>query len=492
MATIANARVGAPRAKIREWQSIDWRAAQEIVYKLQKRIAKAIKVGSYNKVKALQRILTHSCSARVLAVKRVTQNKGKNTPGVDRVIWKTPKQKMQAVEDLKSRRYKAKPLRRVYIPKKNGKLRPLGIPTHKDRAMQALHLQALDPVAETLADRNSYGFRSKRSLHDAIEQCFKILCHKTSAEWILEGDIKACFDEIGHEWLKKHIIMDKTVLKEWLNAGYMEKNVFYQMTKGCPQGGIASPTLANMALDGLEKAILATAERGQLIHFVRYADDWVVTGATKEVLEEKILPKVVEFLKERGLELSPEKTQITHIDEGFNFLGHNIRKYGGKLLTKPGKKGIKAFLSNIREEIRRMRTMKAEELIRTLNPKIEGWANHYRHAVSKKVFTYIDRSIFKSLWSWAKRRHPNKSLGWIKKRYFIRIGQRDWNFFSRQKGKVKKEELLVLKNADETHIKRHVKIKADANPYDATYKAYFQNREKRKMRTNSRTAQKLS
>lgn len=491
MATVAQAKVGASQAK-KEWQSIDWKAARDIVYKLQKRIAKAIKLGSFNKAKSLQRILTHSFSARVLAVKRVTQNKGKNTPGVDRAIWKTPKQKIQAVEDLKNRRYKAAPLRRVYIPKKNGKLRPLGIPTKRDRAMQALHLQALDPVAETRADRNSYGFRPKRSLHDAIEQCFKILCHKTSAQWILEGDIKACFDEIGHEWLEKHVIMDKSVLREWLKAGYMEKNVFHQTIRGCPQGGIASPTLANIALDGLEKAILAVAKKGELIHFVRYADDWVITASSKEILEDKMLPLVVSFLKERGLELSLEKTKITHIDEGFNFLGHNIRKYGGKLLIKPGKKGIKAFLSNIREVIHCMRTAKAEDLIRTLNPKIQGWVNHYRHAVSKRVFSHIERSIFKGLWSWAKRRHPNKSLSWVKNKYFTRIKQRDWNFFGRQKGKSKEQGTIVLRNASDTHIRRHVKIKSDANPYDATFKEYFQNRSKRKMRMDSRTAQMQS
>ena len=491
MATAAQAKVGASQAK-KEWQFTDWKAARETVYKLQKRIAKAIKSGSINKAKALQRILTQSFSARVLAVRRVTQNQGKNTPGIDHIIWKTPKQKIQAVKDLKNRCYKASPLRRVYIPKKNGKLRPLGIPTIQDRAMQALYLQALDPVAEMLADRNSYGFRPKRSLHDAIEQCFKILCHKTSARWILEGDIKACFDEIGHEWLEHHAIMDKSVLKEWLKAGYMEKNVFHQTTRGCPQGGIASPTLANMALDGLEKAILRVARKGELIHFVRYADDWVVTSSSKEVLEVKILPLVVEFLKERGLELSHEKTKITHIDEGFNFLGHNIRKYGGKLLIKPGKKGIKTFLSNIREVIRCKRTVKAEDLIRILNPKIQGWVNHYRHAVSKRVFSYIERSIFKSLWGWAKRRHPNKSLFWIKKKYFIRLGQRDWNFFSRQTGKSKEQEILVLRNASDTHIRRHVKIKADATPYDAVYKDYFLNRSKCKIRMDSRTAQMQS
>ena len=271
MTTLVNT-VGAPSAKI-EWQSINWKAAQETVNRLQMRIAKATKLGRHNKAKALQWLLTHSFHAKILAIRRVTQNKGKNTPGVDHVIWKTPKQKMSAVNSLRRRGYKSSPLRRIYIPKKNGKLRPLGIPTMTDRAMQALHLLALEPISETLADKNSYGFRPKRSLHDAIGQCFIVLSRKTSAQWILEGDIKACFDEISHEWLRNNVIMDKKILEQWLDAGFMEKEVFQRTLEGTPQGGIASPCLANIALDGLEETILALGKQKDKLHFVRYADD---------------------------------------------------------------------------------------------------------------------------------------------------------------------------------------------------------------------------
>ena len=469
--------VGAPSARS-TWQTINWQTVQEIVNRLQVRIAKAIKLGRHNRAKALQWLLTHSFYAKLLAVKRVTQNKGKNTPGIDHVIWKTPKQKMEAVNSLKRRGYKASPLRRIYIPKKNGKLRPLGIPTMTDRAMQALHLLALEPVSETLADKNSYGFRPKRSLHDAIAQCFNTLSRKASAQWILEGDIKSCFDKISHEWLHNNVVMDKTILKQWLDAGFMEKEIFYETSEGTPQGGIASPCLANIALDGLESTILALGKLKDKLHFVRYADDWICTASSKKILEEKVLPTVTYFLKERGLELSPEKTLITHIDEGFDFLGFNLRKYEQKLLIKPGKKGTKSFLADIRETILSNRTSMTENLIHILNPKIQGWANHNRHVVSKKTFSIIDHHIFKSLWAWAKRRHPNKSISWIKKSYFIQIGYRNWIFFARLKNENKDRNTTFLKFATDTPIIRHVKIRSDANPYDPEFQEYFQERKR--------------
>ncbi len=481
--------VGAPSAKSK-WQPINWETAQEIVYRLQMRIAKAIKLGRHNKARALQWILTHSFYAKLLAVRRVTQNKGKNTPGIDRTTWKSPKQKMEAVNSLKRRGYKSSPLRRIYIPKKNGKLRPLGIPTMSDRAMQALHLMALEPISETLADKNSYGFRPKRSLHDAIGQCFTILSQKTSAQWILEGDIKACFDKISHEWLRRNVIMDESILEQWLEAGFMEKDIFHDTLEGTPQGGIASPCLANIALDGLEDTILALGKQKDKLHFIRYADDWICTASSREILEEKVLPTVANFLKERGLELSQEKTLITHIDEGLDFLGFNLRKYEGKLLIKPGKKGIKAFLTDIRETIASNRTIKAGNLIRILNPKIQGWANHNRHVVSKKIFSHVHSHIFKSLWAWAKRRHPNKSALWIKNKYFIRIEHRDWIFFAHQSGGNQEKHILSLTFATDIPIVRHVKIRSDANPYDPDFLDYFQERKRRLHNRYSRVINK--
>jgi RNA-directed DNA polymerase len=466
--------VGAPSTRIINWKLIEWDTVKSHVRRLQLRIAKAIKQGHYCKAKSLQWLLTHSFYAKLLAVKRVTQNKGKNTPGVDRVIWKTDKQKIQAASVLKRRGYKSLPLRRIHIPKKNGKLRPLGIPAMIDRSQQALHLLALEPIAEILGDKHSYGFRPKRSIHDAIAQCFLVLSRQASAQWILEGDIKSCFDKISHSWIEENAIMDKSILRQWLKAGYMEKNAFHQTGEGTPQGGIISPTLANIALDGLEKVLSAMNKRGRKINFVRYADDWICTAASKEILESNVLPTVINFLKERGLELSLEKTKITYIDEGFDFLGFNLRKYKGKLLIKPAKKGIKAFLEGIRETIYSMRAETAENLILTLNLKIQGWANHYRRCVAKKSFSYVDASIFKSIWKWAKGRHSNKNASWIRNKYFTRIGLRNWCFFSRKTDN--NDERLALAFASNTSIKRYVKVKADATPYDPDYQEYFLDR----------------
>jgi RNA-directed DNA polymerase len=477
MTTFSN--VGAPPARTISWKLINWDTVNAHVRRLQLRIAKAIKQGRYCKAKALQWLLTHSFYAKLLAIKRVTQNKGKNTPGVDRIIWKTDKQKIQAAHALKRRGYQSLPLRRIYIPKKNGKLRPLGIPAMIDRSQQALHLLALEPIAEILGDKNSYGFRPKRSIHDAIAQCFIVLSRKTSAQWILEGDIKSCFDKISHSWMEENTMMDKSILRQWLKAGYMEEKLFHSTEDGTPQGGIASPTLANIALDGLEIALKAVSKRGDKINFVRYADDFICTASSKEILEQKVQPIIVEFLRERGLELSIEKTKITHIDEGFDFLGFNLRKYKGKILIKPAKKGIKAFLEGIRETIHSMRATTTEELILTLNPKIQGWANHFSRCVAKKTFSYIDTNIFKAIWKWARDRHPNKNASWVRNKYFTRIGLRNWCFFSGKTVNAKSNNRLTLAFACNTSIKKYVKVIADATPHDPDYQEYFRERANR-------------
>ena len=235
-----------------QWSNINWVECTRTVRRLQMRIVKATQEGRWNKAKALQRLLTSSFSSKALAVKRVTENEGGRTAGVDGQIWSTPEAKSQAVKDLKGHGYQPLPLRRVYIPKSNATMRPLGIPSMKDRAMQALHLSALEPISETTADWNSYGFRPERATQDAIAQCFILLALKTSAVWILEGDIRGCFDNIKHDWLIDNIPMDKKILQKWLKAGYIHKRILYPTDAGTPQGGICSPTLANMTLDGLE------------------------------------------------------------------------------------------------------------------------------------------------------------------------------------------------------------------------------------------------
>lgn len=423
--------------RAQNWESIDWNKASAYVKKLQMRIVKAQKEGHYSKVKSLQWLLTHSFYAKALAVKRVTSNSGKKTSGVDHELWLTPQAKFNAISKLTRHSYAPQPLRRHYIAKKNGKMRPLGIPTMTDRAMQTLYKFALEPIAETYADPNSYGFRIGRSTHDAIEQRFTDLNKAKSPKWILEGDIKGCFDRISHEWLLENIPMDTRILRKWLKCGFVETRRLFPTEEGTPQGGTISPTLMNMTLDGLEKLLkerLPTRKKinGKThfnkMNFVRYADDFIITGETPEFLQNEVLPIVRAFLAERGLQLSEEKTVITHIDDGFDFLGKNIRKYNGKLLIKPSKIAVKSFLTKVRDIIKSNKSTKQETLIRKLNPVIRGWVNNQRFVVSSKVFSRVDYEIYNCLWRWAKRRHDKKGRKWIARRYWHHIGNRQWTF----------------------------------------------------------------
>jgi len=476
-------------AEATHWEAIDWEAAEAHVRRLQARIVKATLEGKWHKVQALQYLLTHSFYGKALAVRRVTNNKGSRTPGVDQEKWNTPRSKMMAIGSLKRNGYKAQPLRRIYIPKRNGKKRPLGIPTMTDRAMQALYLQALEPVAETLADPNSYGFRQKRSCADAIEQCFTALSTRASAPWVLEGDIRSCFDRISHDWLMANIPMDKRILQSWLKAGYMEKQSLFPTVAGTPQGGIISPVLSNITLDGLESCLreaIPPIEGGvqNKVNFVRYADDFIVTGRSKELLEERVKPIVEAFMRERGLELSAEKTSVTHISDGFDFLGKNVRKYGvsprrlARLLIKPSKANVHTFLETLREIVKANKGNSAAVLIRKLNPKIRGWANYFRHDVSSQAFSYVDHAIHQTVWRWAKRRHSDKNCGWIKGKYFMTVGGDNWVFTGRDKET--KRQVLLLKASD-TPIRRHIKIKGKANPFDPSWEEYFTNREKSRL-----------
>jgi len=427
----------APSERSVDWHSIDWVKCHANVRRLQRRIVKATQQGRWGKVKALQRLLTTSFSGKALAVKRVTENQGKRTPGVDKETWSTPKDKSKGLLSLKRHGYRPSPLRRVYIPKANGKKRPLGIPTIKDRAMQALYLLALEPIAETLADPNSYGFRPGRSTADATQQCFQTLAKADRAQWILEGDIKGCFDNISHEWLLANIPTDKTILKKWLKSGFLENQIWYDSYSGTPQGGIISPVLANLTLDGLEtllkrhfpKEIWHHGKRHYpKVNLIRYADDFVITGESRELLEYQVKPILESFLAERGLSLSPEKTVITPVSDGFDFLGQNVRKYHGKLLIKPSKKSVKSLLHRVRSLLKKHQMAKQEVVINVLNPIIRGWALYHRHVVAKEVFSKVDHWIWQAIWNWACFRHPNKGRRWIMKKYFHSSGNRNWVF----------------------------------------------------------------
>ena len=484
------------------WEAIDWQKALAYVKKLQVRFVKAQKEGHYSKVKSLQWLLTHSFYAKALAVKRVTSNQGKRTSGVDHELWLTPQAKFNAISKLNRRGYHPQPLRRHYIPKKNGKMRPLGIPTMTDRAMQTLYKFSLEPIAETYADPNSYGFRIGRSTHDAIEQCFTDLNKGKSPEWILEGDIKGCFDHISHEWLLENIPMDTQILEKWLKCGYVETRKLFPTDEGAPQGGTISPTLMNMTLDGLERLLQERLPTRQKVNgrthfnklnFVRYADDFIITGESPEFLRDKVLPIVKEFLTERGLQLSEEKTVITQIEDGFDFLGKNIRKYNGKLLIKPSKTSVKSFLEKVRSIIKGNKSTKQETLIRKLNPVIRGWVNNQRYVVSSKVFSRVDYEIYKCLWQWAKRRHKKKSHKWIAQKYWHHIGSRQWTFSVPYENQSTEGEPLYckLESATDTKIIRFKKIVAEANPFDECWTDYFEEREGEKLLNSTKGREKL-
>ena len=452
-----------------QWKSIGWKKAETEVNRLQARIAKATQEKKWNTVKRLQYLLTHSYYAKALAVRKVTTNKGKNTPGVDHELWKTPAAKMRSVKSLTDKGYKAKPLRRVYIEKPGKKKkRPLGIPCMYDRAMQALYALALDPVAETTADTKSFGFRKGRCAQDTCEHIFGALSHKAAPQWVLEGDIKGCFDHISHQWLIKNIPMDKSVLKQFLKAGFIFRDELFPTDEGTPQGGVISPILANMALDGMQKALadrFYTNRLGKVdlrfknahkVNLVRYADDFIVTAATQEIAEEaKNLLR--DFLQTRGLELSEEKTVITHINDGFDMLGWTFRKFNGKLIIKPSQKSIKALYANLHNTVLlRGKAWKQEDLIRTLNQQLRGWANYHQSVCAKDAFQLVHNTLYEILWRWAKRRHPEKSRKWISARYWHSKGTRNWVFST---------ENIQLLQMGSVPIIRHTRVRANANPY---------------------------
>lgn len=457
---------------------LNWKKIHRNVRKLQVRIAKAVSENKFNKAKSLMWLLTNSYYAKLIAVFRVITNKGGKTPGVDNVIWDIKTDLIPSAKSLHRRGYKPLPLRRVYIRKRNGKQRPLGIPTMKDRAMQALYLLALEPVAETKADPNSYGFRRYRACRDAIGQIFNCLAQKLSAKWILEADIKGCFDNISHNWLLEQVLIDKQVLRKWLKAGYIEKQTKHPTIAGTPQGGIISPTLMNLTLDGLEKLLKKhfTKYKAKSVNFIRYADDFIVTARSREIIEKEILPIIRQFLLERGLSLSDEKTKITHVNDGFVFLSQNTRRYPkDKLLIKPSKGSVKEFKYKVRQVVFQNLGAKPHELIYQLNSILRGWSNYHKHIVSKEIFKEIDYYLWYLLGKWCKRRHANKPWKWIRSKYFSASGEL-CTFASVRPFAKKKVRINKIFRLGYIPIIRHVKVKSLSNPFDNGYEEYFMQR----------------
>jgi RNA-directed DNA polymerase len=455
------------------WSDIDWAAAEAAVRRLQDRIYRAAATGKRRQVKNLQKLLVRSRSAKRLAVRRVTQqNAGRNTPGVDGVVCRTPESRMRLAAGLSLRDHRPQPVRRVHIPKSDGRTRPLGIPTIRERALQMLVKMALEPEWETRFETNSYGFRPGRCTMDAIVALHLTLAPAGASAWLLDADISGCFDNIGHQPLLARLPVFTTAIRRWLKAGTVELGTWKPTITGVPQGGPLSPLLANVALNGMERLFGAEDERGRYVRpslrrgsnrgisLVRYADDLVVTAPTREVLETYVVPKLAAFLAEQGLQLSEAKTRIVHIDEGFDFLGFTVRRYGGVVLTRPQKEKVVQHLRTIHDYLRQHRQATPSQIIGDLGPVIRGWANYYRHGASKHVFHTADHHIQAKLWRWAKRRHPTKTAAWIKSKYF----DSKWNFVD---GRTR------LARHDEVPITRHSKVQGKRSPLNPGDQGYW-------------------
>ena len=325
--------------------------------------------------------------------------------------------------------------------------------------MQALYALALQPWAETTADITSFGFRLYKCAQDAAQYLFICLSKDVSATYVLEGDIRGCFDNIPHEWLLENIPMDKKIFAEFLKAGYIYEGVYHSTTMGVAQGGIISPILANMALDGM-KTLLKNQFKNKKVNLVRYADDWVITAESREVAEQ-VKAAVEGFLAERGLSLSEEKTKIVHIDEGFDFLSWNFRKYSGKLLIKPSKKAVATITRTLSDIISHSKSVSQKVLIEKLNPVIRGWSLYHRNVVSAKTFSRLDHIVWELLWQWAKRRHPDKGHQWTARRYWHSVDNSNWTFTT---------FASTLRRFSDTKIKRHILAQLVRNPFlDADY-----------------------
>jgi len=465
------------------WHSIDWANAVAYVRKLRQEIFRATREGDLKKVRTLQRIMLRSYESRVMAVRKVPQtNRGKHTPGVDKVVLKTPEARGRLVDQLAHYElWKPLPARRVYIPKANGSQRPLGIPAITDRAVQAMVKNALEPFWEARFEDSSYGFRPGRGCHDALMRVYHHARANGTRHWVLDADIKGAFDNIGHDKLMEAIghFPARELVRQWLKAGYLEDGVFHDTDSGTPQGGVISPLLANIAFHGMEEAlgIRYKNSRGTELHpksvaLVRYADDFLVFCHTREEAEEA-KRKLAAWFHERGLCFSEEKTRIVNVEEGFDFLGFNVRLYkvlksrtGLRLLMRPSKKAVLAHARELKGIFREYRGNTADRLCQAVNLKTRGWVQHFRHGVASKAFHNLDNYLFLLQWRWARWEHQKRSRRWRRTRYWGRVTNRAdiWTFHG-QKSHMRKHSW--------TPIKRHVLVERFACVDDPDREGYW-------------------
>jgi RNA-directed DNA polymerase len=469
------------------WHKLPWRKLEQHVYRIQKRIYRASQRGNTRTVQKLQKLLMKSQAARLLAVRRVTQdNQGKKTAGIDGVKSVEPAQRFLMAEGIQPERWKqqkSRPVRRVWIPKPGkAEKRPLGIPTMLERSKQALAKMALEPEWEATFEPNSYGFRPGRCCHDAIGAIFLAIRYKP--KYVYDADIKGCFDTINQEALLKKLHTYpamRDAIKAWLRAGVLEGGDFSPTEAGTPQGGVISPLLANIALHGMETAIIEGCKPPmEKPLLVRYADDFVIFHSDREQLQQAITA-VTQWLQHMGLDLSPKKTRITHTltpiegKVGFDFLGFTVRQFpvgkthtgknthgkplGFKTIIKPSKEAIKRHTVEMKRRIRKRRSGPQGFLIKELNPVIWGWAAYYKTVVSSKAYGRCDSILWHQLRSWARSRHPNKSRQWRNSKYWHQ--RENQKVFSTPEG-------ARMRTHSMTTIQRHVKVNGNASPYDGT------------------------
>ncbi|MDT4995607.1 MAG: RNA-directed polymerase, partial [Actinoplanes sp.] len=430
--------VNGPEDVVTDWQSIDWRRAEDEVRRLRQRIFTASRAGDLKRVRNLQKLMLRSRANALISVRRVTEiNAGRKTAGVDVKVVLFPHIKAELADGVQRRSasWTARPVKRVYIPKPGTtKRRGLGIPVIVDRAFQALAVNALEPEWEARFESKSYGFRPGRGCHDAIGAIYSTLNGKNPHRvWILDADLTAAFDRIDHGRLIAALgtFPGRGLVEQWLKAGVVDRGRFAPTEEGTPQGGVISPVLFNVALHGMETAAgvryfatgrdAGSAMEGSPV-LVRYADDFVVMCRSREQAVE-VKERLRAWLAPRGLCFNEGKTRIVHAEDGFDFLGFNVRRYHGKLLIKPSTAALRRIRERLRVEMRTLRGASAGAVLRTINPIVRGWSAYYRTVVSSEIFTALDNYMWALAYKWAKHSHPNKSKHWISAKYFGRFNQ---------------------------------------------------------------------